>query len=211
MYVCHIHMKQSKTLRGPPCTSSFFIPYSLFFRKWASFTFLGFPWVPKDRFKQLLIRKGRESRNNGGTNKKPKCSLGRVLVHPQEIYRIVSLSSSAELRPPATWRMVTSGRAQESWSTTLLLTPQHQPIRRKSHTLLPSPQILSIIYMQTFMHDTFQYTTHTNICTAWTLNQLLLRAKTYVHSLRESRLLSSGWSPSIPSIHQGPSREQKSP
>ena len=44
MYV--IHMKHSKTLRGPP-----FIPYSLFFRKWASFTFLDFPLVPKDRFK----------------------------------------------------------------------------------------------------------------------------------------------------------------
>lgn len=154
----------------------------------------------------MLIRKGRESRNNRETNKKPKC---RVLVHPREIYRIVSLSSSAELRPPATWRMVTSSRAQESWSTALLLTPQHQPIRRKSHTLLPSPQILSIIYMQTFMHGTFQYTTHTNICTAWTLNQLLLRTKIYVHSLRESHLLSSGWSFPFPKHPFHPPRSQQ--
>ena len=41
--------------------------------------------------------------------------------------------------------MVTSGWAQASWSTTLL--PHHQPIRTKSHTLQPLPQILP---MKTF-------------------------------------------------------------
>ena len=47
-----------------------------------------------------------------------------------------------ELRPPPRWMTVISGRAQYSWSTTLL--PHHQPIRRKSHTLQPSFQILPI-------------------------------------------------------------------
>ena len=48
------------------------------------------------------------------------------------------------LRPHNTgevW-MITSGWAQDSWSTTLL--PHHQPIRRKLYTLQPSPQILHI-------------------------------------------------------------------
>ena len=40
------------------------------------------------------------------------------------------------------WKMITLGWAQDSWNTTLL--PHHQPIRRKSHTLQPSPQILSL-------------------------------------------------------------------
>ena len=38
--------------------------------------------------------------------------------------------------------MVTSGWAQDAWSSALL--PHHQPIRRKSHTLKRSPQILPI-------------------------------------------------------------------
>ena len=45
--------------------------------------------------------------------------------------------SSAELGPPPRWRVVISVWAQDSWSTTLL--PYHQPVRRKSHTLQPSP------------------------------------------------------------------------
>ena len=62
---------------------------------------------------------------------------GRVLVPTQEACITMSLSSSAELGPSPRWRMVTSGWAQDSWSTTLL--PYHQPISRKSHTLQPSP------------------------------------------------------------------------
>ena len=65
---------------------------------------------------------------------------GRVLVPPQGICITISLSSSAELGPPARWRMVTSGWVQDSWSTALL--PYHQPIRRKLHILQLSPQIL---------------------------------------------------------------------
>ena len=38
--------------------------------------------------------------------------------------------------------MVTSGWVPDSWNTTLL--PHHQPIRRKSYTLQPSPQILPV-------------------------------------------------------------------
>ena len=47
-----------------------------------------------------------------------------------------------ELRPPARWRMATSGWAQDSWSTALL--PHSQPIRGRPRTLQPSPQILPI-------------------------------------------------------------------
>ena len=47
-----------------------------------------------------------------------------------------------ELRPISRWRMVSSGWAQDSQSTTLL--PHHQPIRRKPCTLQLSPQILPI-------------------------------------------------------------------
>ena len=66
---------------------------------------------------------------------------GRVLISTQEIHLTVSLSFFAELGPPPRWRMVTSGWAQDSWSTTLL--PHHQqPVRRKSHTLQPLPQML---------------------------------------------------------------------
>ena len=83
------------------------------------------------------------------------------------------------------------------------------PTNQEKVTLLPSLQTLSIIYMQTYMHGTFQYTTHTNICTAWTLNQLLLRTKIYVHSLRESRLLSSGWSFPLPKHPFHPPRSQQ--
>ena len=38
--------------------------------------------------------------------------------------------------------MLTLGWTQHSWSTTLL--PHHQPIRRKSHMLQPSPQSLPV-------------------------------------------------------------------
>ena len=62
---------------------------------------------------------------------------------PQGIYIPVYLSSLyRKVRTPFSWRMATSGWAQDSRSTVLL--PHHQPTRRKSHTLQPSPQILPI-------------------------------------------------------------------
>ena len=65
---------------------------------------------------------------------------GQVLVPTQGICITISLSSSAELEPPPRWGMVTLGRRQDSWSTTLL--PHQQPIRRKLYILQSSPQIL---------------------------------------------------------------------
>ena len=56
---------------------------------------------------------------------------GRVLVPTQEICITICLSSSAELGSPPQWRMVTSGWAQDSWSTALL--PHHWSIRTKSY------------------------------------------------------------------------------
>ena len=65
---------------------------------------------------------------------------GRVLVSPQGIHITISLSSSVGTKAPPRWRMATSGWAQIPGA---LLT-HHQPIRRKSHTLQPSPPILPI-------------------------------------------------------------------
>ena len=65
---------------------------------------------------------------------------GQVLVPTQGICITISLSFSAELEPPPRWGMVTLGWMQDSWGTNLL--PHQQPIRRKSHILQSSPQIL---------------------------------------------------------------------
>ena len=65
-------------------------------RKQASFSLLHLPWVLKVRFRLLLIREVRESRNNSA-------ALGQllVLVSPQEIYIIIiPLSSSAGTKVP---------------------------------------------------------------------------------------------------------------
>ena len=41
-------------------TKAFLCPSFLVLRKWASFSFHDLPWVPRDRFRQLLIKEGRE-------------------------------------------------------------------------------------------------------------------------------------------------------
>ena len=88
---------------------------------------------------QTVIREGRECRNKGGAVKKQQC---RVLVPPQGIYITHLLSSSAGTKAPT---QVEDGNFRLSTrflDTTLL--PHYQPIRRKPHTLQPSPQILPI-------------------------------------------------------------------
>ena len=59
------------------------------------------PWVPKGRFKPLLIREGRGCRDKGRAVKKHRVQpWGRVLVPPQGKHIAISWSSSAELIPP---------------------------------------------------------------------------------------------------------------
>ena len=60
----------------------------------------------------------------------------------RDIQNNISLVLLQELRPPLGWRMVISGWAQNFWKIPLL--PNHQSIRRKSHTLRPSLHILLI-------------------------------------------------------------------
>ena len=71
-------------------------PISCF--KGISFSLHDLPWVPKGRFKQLLTRGER------GTERHIQETIvqtwGRLLVHFQGIYTIISLSSSTELKPP---------------------------------------------------------------------------------------------------------------
>ena len=64
----------------------------------------GRPWVPKGRFKQLLIMKGEDvqTRSSQETTGQP---WGRVLVPPPGIHITLSLSFSVEQNPP------TNGRA----------------------------------------------------------------------------------------------------
>lgn len=127
-------------------TQSF--PYAslLVCRKWASFSLLDLPLVPRGRFKSLLIVGGgvervcEQGRSSQATIMLPWC---RVLIPPQRICRPLSLSCSAEARPPPRRSMVPSGWALDFWSTVLL--PYRQPIRGKLHTLQASPQILPII------------------------------------------------------------------
>ena len=52
------------------------------------------------------------------------------------------LCSSVGTKAPTRGRMESSGWTQDSWNTSLL--PHHQSIRKKSHTLQPSPQIFPI-------------------------------------------------------------------
>ena len=69
-------------------------------------------WVPKSRFKQLLIRKGRGCGNKRGEVKKQLYSFGgRVLVPPQGIYIIMSLNT-CWTKTSSKWKMLPSW-----WST----------------------------------------------------------------------------------------------
>ena len=110
------------------------------------FSLLGFPWIAKGRFKQLLIREGRKCR------KKPWCRMGQGPPSPLWGYTQQSDTYLWILWPLPRRRMVTSVWAQaqgpqtgwnhkaddwDSWNTNPL--PHHQPLRRKSHTLQPSP------------------------------------------------------------------------
>lgn len=174
--------------------------------------FIHFPWLSLNSKGQVQTvahqeREGKQKqwRNKQETKVQPRQSPGSSSrnIH-NSIFEFFS-----RIKAPSNLEDGNFRWAQESWSTALLLTPQHQPIRRKSHTLLPSPQILPIIDMQTCMHGTCQYIIHTNKRTAWTLNRLLLRTKIYVLSLRESRLLSPGWSFPFPKNPFHPPRSQQ--
>ena len=77
---------------------------------------------------------GSQSRNNSAASGQGPISSSRNTHNNSFVCE--------ELKPPPRWMTVTSGRAQYSLSTTLL--PHHQPIRRKSHALQPSFQILPV-------------------------------------------------------------------
>ena len=59
-----------------------------------------FPEIHEERFKHVLIREGRGCRDQGGAVETVVQPSGRALVPPQGIYITISLSSSAELKPP---------------------------------------------------------------------------------------------------------------
>ena len=87
-------------------------------------------WVPKSRFKQLLVRKGRGCRNKRGEVKKQLYSFGgRVLVPPQGIYITVSLNS-CWTKTPNKWKMLpTWWSTPHSWKGhSFQITTWHQMI-----------------------------------------------------------------------------------
>ena len=56
---------------------SFSVSHFLFFRKWASFSLHSPPWVPRGKFRQLLIRKGRRCKDKGGQSSNISIDLGQ--------------------------------------------------------------------------------------------------------------------------------------
>ena len=76
-------LKWIRTPWGPPEYRSCPCPLFPVCRKKAVFTLLDLPWVPKGRFKQLLIGGRREWRNKGRAVKKQEYPRSRVLILPQ--------------------------------------------------------------------------------------------------------------------------------
>ena len=112
-------------------------------RNHASFSLLDFPWVPRGRFKQLLIREGRVSEKREEQSRNNNAVLGQGPGSPSRNIHHNTLSSSTGTKAPTQWRMATSGRAQDSWSPALCSPPTNQKKvctqweMRK--TLTPSP------------------------------------------------------------------------
>ena len=130
-------IKAEQDSKGLWSTDPFCVLYFLFVGQKHLFSFLDLSWVLKSRLKRLLIREGRGYRNRRGRIKSwYSLETGSWLLL-KKIGLIMSLSST-EPGPRPRWRMVTSGWAQDFWSTTLL--PHHQPVR-KSYTLYsPHPK-----------------------------------------------------------------------
>ena len=95
------------------------------------FSLLDLPWVPKGGFKQLLIREGRGYRNRRN-NQRLVEPPDRVLVPTQR-----NMHNNV-FEPPPRWRMVSSDRTQDSWSTALL--PHHQQIKKGHKPCNPHPK-----------------------------------------------------------------------
>lgn len=122
---------------------SFCVHHIMFLGK--SFGLHNSSWVLKGRFKQLLVRRERECRNNRGGVKKQKCKWSRVLALPQRIYIYITihlwvLSESSSLPTPLP--QVEDGNF--SLSTRFL---EHCPInsiKGRSQILQPSLKISAI-------------------------------------------------------------------
>ena len=78
-----LFLKRIRTPWGPPEYRSCPCPLFPVCRKKALFTLLDLPWVPKGRFKQVLIVGRREWRNRGKAVKKQVYPRSRVLVLPR--------------------------------------------------------------------------------------------------------------------------------
>ena len=96
-------MKASGTL----CMEAFLGPQFLVCRKYVSCRFHDLPWVPKGRFKQLLIRKGRGCGEKRGAVRKQWCSLGQGSGIPSSETHNNIFSCFADTESPAKWKMLT--------------------------------------------------------------------------------------------------------
>ena len=103
----------------------FLVPCFLFVGKRLSL--LDFPWVPKGRFKHLLIREGREcrkeeqSRNNSAAIKQGPGSSWRD-IHNNYLWVLLLQA----LRSPPRWKMIAACWAEDSWSTTVTSPPTNK-------------------------------------------------------------------------------------
>ena len=69
------------------------------------------PWVPKCRFKQLLIREGRGCRDQGRAVKKQQCSLGAGSWLPSRDTQNNTFALFCRTKAPTKWKMLTTDNA----------------------------------------------------------------------------------------------------
>ena len=119
------------------------VPHFFDSRQQPSFSLHDFPWVPRGRFKQLLIREGRGWKTR---EKQARAALGQSPIFPLTDTgdRQLSLSHSAETEPPSRWEKlaINGGMLPTSMETPDQLDlkidhvdsylSHHQPTRRMS-------------------------------------------------------------------------------
>ena len=90
----------------------FLCPQFLVCRKYVSYKLHDLPWVPKGRFKHLLIRKGRECGGKRGAVRKQWYSLGQGPGSPGFNKILLKthnniFSCFADTEPPTKWNIIT--------------------------------------------------------------------------------------------------------
>ena len=94
--------------RGLLGTKPFFVPHFFDYRKQPSFSLHGLPWVPMCRFKQLLIREGKDERQGeANSQEKQWCSPGARSWLPIKVYTEQYLWVVLQILKPPRWEKLT--------------------------------------------------------------------------------------------------------